>query len=480
MSSRFIRRIQDCNTVELTNKSIEEFKGEDFVMLKEEIGGFAEDLSFQNLFLNFHHLKRVDFSGFDTSRVTNMNNMFKGCNNLETIKFGNNFCISNVIYMEGMFEDCYKLISLDLSMFDTVKVTNMNNMFKGCNNLETIKFGSLFKSTFNTNNDSMFVSCNNLNSVTMNDARYLLNSDIVDILDTIIDHESDLNVQLQFGMNMIFCGIGSQVFIDCNDPYHWLCGLNCETSHRSFKRVFDSSFKIYIITDETLRKKAFKLLCRVMKSVFHEHSELSELYDHILNKYITILDDASIEYDTKIKYLDFIFFYLDLSHKYNNDVVYKWIFRQMYNDATRKDFINTCDLYLNNKCLLAYYLSKLEPKFQFIGGLFYYKVHAYQRAASVFYNILDAYTSILSNISFECLEDKVKDSDTEERFNDVILKLPNESIVRQSEFYLTLLIREYNVFSFYKSDEVKDDMFARLDESLKIHKEYIRRRKIDY
>ena len=38
-----------------------------------------------------------------------------------------------------MFYNCYKLTSLDLSNFDTSKVTNMSRMFVSCLSLTTVK-----------------------------------------------------------------------------------------------------------------------------------------------------------------------------------------------------------------------------------------------------------------------------------------------------------------------------------------------------
>ena len=40
--------------------------------------------------------------------------------------------------MNGMFYGCSNLTSLDLSNFDTSNVTNMTYMFRGCVNLKTI------------------------------------------------------------------------------------------------------------------------------------------------------------------------------------------------------------------------------------------------------------------------------------------------------------------------------------------------------
>ena len=46
---------------------------------------------------------------------------------------------SNVTNMSEMFSNCNALTSLDLSGWDTRKVTNMSNMFKGCSALKTIR-----------------------------------------------------------------------------------------------------------------------------------------------------------------------------------------------------------------------------------------------------------------------------------------------------------------------------------------------------
>lgn len=57
---------------------------------------------------------------------------------LSTIKGLENLDTSKVTDMGGMFRGCYKLKSLDLSGFDTSKVTNMSDMFKGCSGLTSL------------------------------------------------------------------------------------------------------------------------------------------------------------------------------------------------------------------------------------------------------------------------------------------------------------------------------------------------------
>ena len=58
-------------------------------------------------------------------------------------------------------DNCTKLISLNLNKFNTIKVTNMKNMFNNCINIKILNLDS-----FNTQNcysyESMFESCFNL------------------------------------------------------------------------------------------------------------------------------------------------------------------------------------------------------------------------------------------------------------------------------------------------------------------------------
>ena len=68
--------------------------------------------------------------------LSSLNNFFDNYynKNLKFLGFADlsNFDTSNVTNMEGMFYECYSLISIDLSNFETSNVTNMAGMFHGC------------------------------------------------------------------------------------------------------------------------------------------------------------------------------------------------------------------------------------------------------------------------------------------------------------------------------------------------------------
>ena len=141
-------------------------------------------------FMKMIEIKSIDFSHFISTEVTDMSQLFSGCNSTETITFGDNFNTEKVTKMNGMFYGCSSLIEIDLSKFITDSVTDMNEMFLFCTklteiNLETfntanvINFERMFSqcllvksldlSSFNTgkttNIGSMFSGCNSLTSI---------------------------------------------------------------------------------------------------------------------------------------------------------------------------------------------------------------------------------------------------------------------------------------------------------------------------
>ena len=129
----------------------------------------ANVMNMSSMFIGCNGLTTLDVSGFDTAKVTDMSYMFVECSGLTTLDLSK-FDTSKVTNMSCMFSSCMGLTTLGLSKFDTSKVTDMSSMFRGCNGL-----ASLDLSSFNTANvadmDSMFEQCNKLNIVTFpNDA----------------------------------------------------------------------------------------------------------------------------------------------------------------------------------------------------------------------------------------------------------------------------------------------------------------------
>ena len=83
------------------------------------------------------NILEIDLSSFDTSKVTNMGRMFSGMSNLIALDLSN-FDTSQVTDMRFMFSSMSSLATLNLSNFDTSKVTNMSGMFYGMRSLTTL------------------------------------------------------------------------------------------------------------------------------------------------------------------------------------------------------------------------------------------------------------------------------------------------------------------------------------------------------
>lgn len=98
-------------------------------------------LSCNQLFMGCLNLSSLDLSNFDTSKVTDMSMMFYNYydSKLTTLDVTNwDLNTSNVISMSSMFYGCSGLTTLDLSKWDTSKVTYMSYMFQNCSKLTTI------------------------------------------------------------------------------------------------------------------------------------------------------------------------------------------------------------------------------------------------------------------------------------------------------------------------------------------------------
>ena len=96
------------------------------------------------------------FENIKTSKVTDMNHMFSNCDSIESLPFGNNFNTANVTNMSYMFSECAKPRVLDVSKFNTKKVTNAEKMFYN-GRFEVIDIsGTNFTSRSMTNMTGMF------------------------------------------------------------------------------------------------------------------------------------------------------------------------------------------------------------------------------------------------------------------------------------------------------------------------------------
>ncbi|MCI8460319.1 MAG: BspA family leucine-rich repeat surface protein [Bacilli bacterium] len=145
------------------------------------------------LFYEFTNLKSIiNINLLDTSNVENMTLMFYNCG-LENLDFSN-FNTSKVTNMYGMFYWNEDLAELDLSNFDTSKVTKMSYMFAGSSKLLTLNI-----SNFDFSNvedvSYMFWWCTGLNNLIVTN----MNLYNVVNMDTMFAYVGNINISLTLG-----------------------------------------------------------------------------------------------------------------------------------------------------------------------------------------------------------------------------------------------------------------------------------------
>lgn len=117
----------------------------------------------------------IDLSKFDTSKVTDMCYMFGSCCELTSLNLSK-FDTSNVKNMSFMFIDCTQLTTLDLSNFNTSNVVGMLQMFRNCYELTSLNLSSFTGTKVQTLNQ-MFFQCEKL--ATLDLSNFNTTSDIL-------------------------------------------------------------------------------------------------------------------------------------------------------------------------------------------------------------------------------------------------------------------------------------------------------------
>ncbi len=106
-------------------------KDKPLALTGENVAGFdissAEDIT--EMFAD-SDITEIDLSGFDFSKITSLNKMFWRCKVLEKVTFGEDTNTINVTDMSKLFEGCTSLSEfIGLNNLDTVNVTTMAGMF---------------------------------------------------------------------------------------------------------------------------------------------------------------------------------------------------------------------------------------------------------------------------------------------------------------------------------------------------------------
>ena len=178
------------------------------------------------------------FNNFDTSKVTNMNQMFSSCSSLETADISG-FNTSKVTDMNAIFSGCHKWTNIDVSNFNTTQVTDMTSMFSGCFAVTSLNVRS-FNTSKVTNMAYMFLQCKSLKSL---DASNFDTSNVTDM--TVMFYEcSSLETLDVSGFNMtkiVNSGYFSQVFY-----------FGSSNAIKIFKTPYNNSAALAITTGSSL------------------------------------------------------------------------------------------------------------------------------------------------------------------------------------------------------------------------------------
>lgn len=114
--------------------------------LPHDLSSSCTNLS--SCFANCRELKYLNLTGWDTSKVTTTANMFDGCYHLVEIKGIENFDVSSCVNISKMFNNCNDIQKLNLSSWEiSTSLTTMNEMFYSCRNLKELDLKG-----FNTTN----------------------------------------------------------------------------------------------------------------------------------------------------------------------------------------------------------------------------------------------------------------------------------------------------------------------------------------
>ena len=159
-------------------------------------------------FTNCKNLQQVDFSSIDTSNVSTMDFLFAGCDNLVELTNFESLNVSSVRKTAGMFVDCTKLLSANLSAFDMDNVDEPSGMFINNPSLRVVDLGNC------SDANQLFSTESNFNLTIISSSDYSIINESFFIGNISINKEFNFNL---FGGG-IYCDIGDgSLCKECDD-----------------------------------------------------------------------------------------------------------------------------------------------------------------------------------------------------------------------------------------------------------------------
>ena len=134
------------------------------IITSVEIQGSITPTTMRKWFNGCKNLETADLSSIDASKLTDISQLFGNCKSLKSVIFPTNMSAAPLEQMWAVFNGCEKLTALDLSGWNTSKVTQMSHVFGGCKALT-----SLNVSGWDVRNvkdmDYIFSGCSSLTSL---------------------------------------------------------------------------------------------------------------------------------------------------------------------------------------------------------------------------------------------------------------------------------------------------------------------------
>lgn len=118
----------------------------------------------RSMFSSCTSLETLDLSSFNTEKVTTMATMFENSKHLRSLKLRKGFIGSSVTDLNATFKGCESLTELDLSGSNSENVKEMNEMFYGCRALSKLDLTD-FKTGQVTTMENMFCICSTLETL---------------------------------------------------------------------------------------------------------------------------------------------------------------------------------------------------------------------------------------------------------------------------------------------------------------------------
>ena len=251
------------------------------------------------MFVKCKALTSLNLSNFNTEKVTDMQGMFKECSDLTSLDLSN-FNTEKVTDMRGMFWECSNLTSLNLTRLNTEKVTAMNGMFYGCTKLESLDL-SKFNTAKVTNMNQMFYGCSALTSLDVsnfNTAEVKSMTDMFNNCSTLTSlNLSNFNTAKVTDMNSMFYNCNKLTSLDLTS-FNTAEVTNMSNMFRSCFALTSLDLSSFNTAKVTNMSNMFRL-CKALTTIYASNKFVTSKVEYGSNMFLdcTLLKGAIPEYD---------------------------------------------------------------------------------------------------------------------------------------------------------------------------------------